>query len=155
MMILNMGIEIIITLASFLVTSVMKIFAAKSANQTRIMESALKNASAVREDRGAINALDSRKNFAFVRRVIALSVIGSVVVLPLLAPLLLSILGFAPIAIQSCTPDGDTTSFVWGLISWDADDMNCLNHEGIIIMPWHSQLVAVIVGAYFGDKVNN
>lgn len=150
-----MGIEIIITLGSFLVTSVMKIFAQKSADQGRIMDAALKNHTVEAAERASLNAKDTRSSFAFTRRIIALSVVASVVVIPLTSPWLASIIGIAGPIVSNCSLNPDTTSLLWGIFSWTNADLVCTAGAGILVMPWHSQIVAVVIGAYFGDKVGN
>ncbi len=147
-----MGIEVIITLGSFLVTSVMKIFAQKSANQAQIMDAALRSHRQEGEQRDSLNSKDT--HFAFTRRFIAISVIVAIVIIPIATPLIISILGLDVVLVSNCTSNPDSSSLIWGLISWSSSDMDCLAGQGIMVMPWHSQLVAVIIGAYFGDRVS-
>jgi len=147
-----MGIEIIITLGSFLVTSVMKIFAQKSANQAQIMDAALRSHRQEGEQREALNSKDT--HFAFTRRFIAISVIVAIVLIPIVTPLLISIMGLEVVLVSNCTSNVDSSSLIWGLVSWSSGEMDCLAGQGIMVMPWHSQLVAVIIGAYFGDRVS-
>jgi len=146
-----MGIEIFITLASFIVTSVMKIFAQKSENQSRIMDSALRSHSQEANERESLNNKDSY--FSFTRRFIAISIITAIVIIPIATPLIVAILHMPVVLVSNCTADVDTTKLIWGLLSWSTSDFDCLAGQGIMIMPWHSQMVAVVIGAYFGDKV--
>lgn len=137
----------IIALGSFLITSIMKIIAAKSAAQGAIMKAALNNYKEERAERSELNSLDSKWSFSFTRRTIALLIVGSVVAVPILAPI------FSPVAVSYCTPTGSETSGLWGLLSWNVETLSCKLTQGITIMPWHGQLVAVVTGAYFGGRV--
>jgi hypothetical protein len=150
-----MGIEVIIALGSFLVTSVMKIFAAKSADNSLIMKAALNNHKEEAAERAAMNALDTPSSFAFTRRIIALTVIFSIVAVPTLTPLIGSLLGIVTPVVSNCSMNPDTTSLLFGLFSFSNAEMECIAGSGILLLPWHSQIVAIVIGAYFGDKVGN
>ena len=97
-----MGIEIIIALGSFLVTSVMKIISAKSEANADMIKSAMMVNKQENDQVKFLTGMDNKSSFAFTRRTLAQGVVGAVVVVPVLAPIF-------GIGVAHCSTGGETT----------------------------------------------
>jgi len=134
-------------LGTFALTAVLKIWAAKSEAQAKAMEVALRGHQAEAEERKAIREVKD-KGFSFTRRVLALSVVGAIVVLPLLAPV------FSPfIPVSFCTQAGADTQVFWGLFSYDNSKLVCTNSTALQVLPFHVDMGMMVLGFYFGGRV--
>ena len=138
---------VITGLGTFALTALIKIWAAKSQAQAKAMETAIKGYREEAEERKSIRE-STNKGFAFTRRILALSVIGAVVVVPLLAPLLTP---FVPVSM--CTQAGAETQVFWGLFSYDNSALACTNSTAVQVMPFHVDMAMMVLGFYFGSKV--
>ena len=134
-------------IGTFLITAIIKIWAAKSEANARAMEAAITRYRAEAEERKAIRAI-SNFGFSFTRRVLAIGVVGSVVIVPLVAPV------FDPfIPISICSQASTGTEVLFGLFSYDNAKLACTNTNGIQVMPFHVDMVFMVLGFYLGDRV--
>lgn len=83
------------------------------------------------------------KSYQFTRRIIALSIVGAVVILPKLLPL---------IGIDVTVGWTEVVSGFW----WWSDDTTVIKWhtvQGLALTPWDNHLVASVIGFYFGNSV--
>lgn len=141
-----MGIEIILTAGTFLVTAVLKIFMAKRESEQETLNRAI--AAHSQEHTSRMDLANKGGGFAFTRRAIAVFVVIAVIGVPLIGPIFWPML-----PVSHCAQLVDTTQGFWGLFSWEASTLVCREAVGVEILPFHTQLVGVIIGFYFGNKV--
>lgn len=139
--------EMLTGAGAFLLSAGLKIFAARQEAQAAMFKRAMaKNQEEVRE-RTSIREIAGW--FGVTRRVIALSVVLAVVVVPLMAPI------FFPFTqVGYCHPTGADTAVLFGLFKSSHTTLACDLLPGTInILPFHTHLVTAIAAFYFGGKV--
>jgi len=140
----GLPLELITMLFSTLLGGVMSIWGqntkAKQAQQAMLMQRAEFNRSAVADAR---DAGKTDKHFAWTRRLIALSAVFSIIVLPKLVavwyPMVDVYVGY--------------TEVQGGLINWlfgPAEAIQWKSATGFVITPLDTHIVSAIVGLYFG-----
>ena len=125
--------EVLTMLASTLLAGGLKIFEAKAA-ATRAMLEALNANAVVRSNAGSTG-------FQFTRRMIALMVVGSVIVLPKLAAL-----WGVPVSIPA---QPHSLGLLWGLFSSVSSEVY-VTVAGLPITTLDTHMCAAITGLYFG-----
>ncbi len=124
--------------------AVMQIMGAKSNAQAEMMKQLTANHKLEEESRDKVRN-NTNSFFMMTRRIIVLSCIFSIIIVPTLAPLISDV----PIYIQTEVTTGsdwlifDTrnTSYVWQEV------------EGIAILDWHKNIILSIVSMYVGSSI--
>lgn len=148
-------------LMSFIATTVIgaifKLIAVKNENALAIREAELKAMNA----RAAIikDARDNTsKGFQWTRRIIALSCVASIIVLPLWAPLWYAVNYPVEIAMLDSPPlsvwfgyDVVTSGF-WPFTGSSTETV-WRQFQGIVVTPFHVEIMSAIMGLYFGSRL--
>ena len=124
--------------------AVMQIVGAKANAQAEMMKQLTTNHKLEEESRDKVRN-NTNSFFMMTRRIIVLSCIFSIIIVPTLAPLISDV----PIYIQTEVTTGsdwlifDTrnTSYVWQEV------------EGIAILDWHKNIILSIVSMYVGSSI--
>ena len=89
------------------------------------------------------------RGIAVTRRIIALTIVFSVLVLPKIVWLLHG----GPIPIAFPFMDTEQTSTLWGLFTDTISTNGFINVAGIPIFDWEGHCMMAVVGFYFGDRL--
>jgi hypothetical protein len=136
--------ELVSLLGSSLLGGIMKLHALSAEAKRRERLLTLQALNARFEHIEKARAFQNR-GFQWTRRVIALSAVFSVIVLPKLVAV------FAPdIPIQIGYPQLETGTFFW---SMDTERLTWVQLSGIVITPLDTHLLSAIVGLYFGGSL--
>ena len=139
--------EMLTGAGAFLLSAGLKIYAARQEAQAVMMRQAIDRYREEAKERNDIRSVGGW--FSWTRRVIALAIVLSVVVVPLVAPI------FFPFAqVGHCHPTGENTAVLFGLFKSSHTSLACdLLPASINILPFHSHLAAAVVAFYFGGRV--
>ena len=140
----GLPLELITMLFSTILGGVMSIWGqsikAKEANNKMLMERANFRKQAVDEAR---NAGKDDKHFAWTRRLIALSAVFSIIVLPKLVAVWYPDVG----VIVGYT---EATGGFWNWLFGPAETVQWRTAQGFVITPLDTHIVSAIIGLYFG-----
>ena len=140
----GLPLELITMLFSTVLGGVMSIWGqsikAKQAQQEMLMQRAEFNRSAVADAR---DAGKNDKHFAWTRRIIALSAVFSIIVLPKLVAVWYPEVG----VIVGYT---EATGGFWNWLFGPAETVQWRTAQGFVITPLDTHIVSAIVGLYFG-----
>ena len=136
--------EMVNLLGSASLGAVMQIMGAKANAQAEMMKQLTTNHKLEEESRDKVRN-NTNSFFMMTRRIIVLSCIFSIIIVPVLAPLFTD----TPIYIQTEVTTGsdwlifDTTntSYVWKEV------------QGIAILDWHKNIILSIVSMYVGSSI--
>lgn len=93
------------------------------------------------------------KGFQITRRFIAISSVIAIVVVPLVAPYFFALSEFPGMNPDITLCYNQFNSGFWPFTS-DETLLECVSFkDNIVITTWHTELLAAIVGLYFGNKV--
>ena len=93
--------------------------------------------------------LNAPRGVALTRRLIALSIVFAVLILPKVAWLLSG----SPIPVNFPFENTDSVSTLWGLFTSSESTNGFINVAGIPIFPWEGHAMMAVVGFYFGDRL--
>ena len=139
--------EIITGAGAFVLSAGLRIYAAKQEAQAAAFRQAMARNAQEAEERASLREVAGW--LGVTRRIIALSVVFAVIVVPLLAPVI-----YPYIAVGYCHPTGTDTAVLFGLFRSSSTNLACdLLPGSINVLPFHTHLSAAIVAFYFGGKV--
>lgn len=150
--------SLVIAAISTVVGGVFKLIATRMENQKQLEEAKLRALNAK-----ATVTKDAReyenKGFQFTRRIIALTMTLCVVALPYF-----SVLWYQSMYPLTILNDGAQPSVWFGYETiksgfWpftsDTTVTNWQEFKGLVITPWHTDMFAMIMGLYFGNRLGN
>ena len=137
----GLPLEIITMLGSALMSSFMTIWGKKAETQNKMMDLAMQQFQVTKADTSEARA---NTKMEFTRRIIALSMVGAVFVLPAIA----AIFGLFPITY------GWTEFDPGGFFTVGRDVLKWITIQGgFVITPLHTHAVMSIIGMYFGVRM--
>jgi len=129
--------------ASAVLSGVMTVWSQSLKDKAQAHQSLIERATLQNEIFTKAREFKGSKSFQFTRRIIALSLVGAIVILPKVLPLV-----GIPVTIG-------WTEVESGFWFWSDDKTNVVWHtvEGLALTPWDNHLVASVIGFYFGSSV--
>lgn len=125
---------------------ILKIMAAKAAAAAKAQEYLMARSESDHKHRVEM-ASAGTPGFQFTRRLIALGVIGSVIILPKLAAV------FAPEIAVTYGWTTTTEGWLWGLFGGDRESAVWHTVNGLVITPLDTHVTMAIAGLYFGASI--
>ena len=139
-----MSFEILNLMGSSVLGAIMQIMGAKANAQAEMMKQLTANHKLEEESRDKVRN-NTNGFFQMTRRIIVLSAVFSIIVLPMVAPLFVDV----PIYIQSEI----TTGSDWLLFDTRNTAMSWYEVKGIAILSWHKDIILSIIAMYVGSSI--
>lgn len=149
-----MGSSVIIAGITFVVSAIFKLIVLKMQANREQEEARLKALNAqAKVTNQAREAGD--KGFKITRRIIALTFVFAVVLAPTIPYVLMSFSAVTGIVTPAIEVHFGYNQLVNGFWPFTKDSTEVIweTRQGFMITPWHSDMVAMIMAMYFGDKI--
>ena len=146
-------------LSSTVIGGIFKLISTKFSHSMRLREAELKAMNA----KAAITK-DAREydntGFQWTRRFITIAAVLSIIVLPLWAPVYYSIMYPVEIAMLDKNPlpvwfGYDVVTQGWWPFGGSTTETMWREFKGIVITPFHVEIMSAIMGLYFGSRLGN
>lgn len=140
---MSLPLELLSMGASAILSGVMTLWAMSIKAKAQQHQALIASATLQSKIRSRARNYKGSKSYEFTRRIIALSVVGAIIILPKVLPLL------------GIDVTVGWTEVVTGFWFW-SDDVTQLKWQtitGLAVTPWDNHLVAAIIGFYFGNSV--
>jgi len=98
--------------------------------------------------------------FQWTRRIIALSCVASIIVLPLWAPFFYTLIDPVAVSVLEENPLGvwfgyDVVESGFWPFSGSTTTTEWMKFDGIVVTPFHVEIMSAIMGLYFGSRLCN
>jgi hypothetical protein len=138
------GFEIANLLGSSLLGGILQIIGAKAKAQQDQFKMMMQKSEFIAEQHDKSRS-NTNSFFMMTRRIIALTCVFSIVLLPMIAPALIDV----PIYVQSEIVTGSD----WLIFSTESTKIAWKEIEGIPLLGWHKDVIISILGLYMGSSI--
>lgn len=138
--------DIINLLGSSVLGALMQVQGAKAHAQAEMMKRLTTNHKLEEKSRDKVRN-NTNSFFMMTRRIIVLACVFSIIVLPMVAPLIIDV----PIYIQTEIETGTD----WILFSTQGTEMAWTEVNGIAILSWHKDIILSIIAMYVGSSISS
>ena len=138
--------DIVNLMGSSVLGAVMQIMGAKAHAQAEMMKQLTANHELEEKSRDKVRN-NTNSFFQMTRRIIVLACVFSIIVLPMIAPLIIDV----PLYIQSEV----TTGSDWLIFDTRNSAMSWHEVNGIAILSWHKDIILSIIAMYVGSSISS
>ena len=138
--------DIVNLLGSSVLGAIMQVQGAKAHAQAEMMKRLTANHKLEEKSRDKVRN-NTNSFFMMTRRIIVLACVFSIIVLPMVAPLIIDV----PIYIQTEIETGTD----WILFSTQGTEMAWTEVNGIAILSWHKDIILSIIAMYVGSSISS